>query len=240
MNEVEGRVFLTGDTHGRFERIVDFCEQNQLSNVDILIILGDVGLNYYGVHRDNYRKDMLAGLPCTFFCLHGNHEMRPAGVSGYHKEQFRGGQVWVKDQYPNIVFPIDGEIFHLAGRDCIVIGGAYSVDKYYRLARGWNWWPDEQPSQEVKNTVERVLAVREWKIDIVLSHTCPARYEPIEVFLAAIDQSSVDKSTEEWLGHIESQLHYSGWFCGHYHTDKTIDRIRFMFEDFVELEACYE
>lgn len=39
-----------------------------------------------------------------------------------------------------------------------------------------------------------MLSERDWKIDVVLSHTCPLRYEPTEVFLSMIDQSSVDKS----------------------------------------------
>lgn len=112
---------------------------------------------------------------------------------------------------------------------------AHSVDKYYRLARGYNWFEDEQPSDEIKEKVERVLSERDWKIDVVLSHTCPLRYEPAEVFLSMIDQSSVDKSTEQWLGTIESRLHYERWFCGHYHTDKEIDKIRFMFQDYTML-----
>ena len=95
------------------------------------------------------------------------------------------------DQYPNILFAIDGEVYDFNGNSCIVIGGAYSVDKYYRLARGWSWFPDEQPSEEIKAKVERVLAERNWKIDIVLSHTGPLKYEPTEVFLPMIDQSIV-------------------------------------------------
>ena len=42
------------------------------------------------------------------------------------------------------------------------------------------------------------------------------------------------KSTEEWLDKIEDKLSYSQWYCGHYHTDKTIDNLRFLFEDFME------
>ena len=76
-----------------------------------------------------------------------------------------------------------------------------------------------------------MLSARGWKIDVVLSHTCPLRYEPTEVFLSMVDQSSVDKSTEQWLDTIESRLHYERWYCGHYHTGKEIDKIRFMFQD---------
>lgn len=65
----------------------------------------------------------------------------------------------------------------------------------------------------------------------MLSHTCPIKYEPTEVFIQGLDQSTVDKSTEEWLGHIEEKLDYKRWYCGHYHTAKKIDKMQFMFED---------
>ncbi len=69
-------------------------------------------------------------------------------------------------------------------------------------------------------------------MDIVLSHTAPLKYEPVEVFLAGVDKSQVDKSTEKWLDWIEDQLDYQKWYCGHYHTEKKIDRLEFMFESF--------
>ena len=80
--------------------------------------------------------------------------------------------------------------------------------------------------------VEARLAALHWNIDIVLSHTCPRKYEPTEVFLSSLDQSSVDKSTEDWLDGIEDRLDYKKWYCGHYHTRKQVDKIQFMFEDF--------
>ena len=64
----------------------------------------------------------------------------------------------------------------------------------------------------------------------MLGYIC--KYAPVEVFLPGIDQSTVDKSTEEWLATIESKLHYERWYCGHYHTRKQIDKMQFMFEDF--------
>ena len=79
------------------------------------------------------------------------------------------------------------------------------------------------------------LEERNWQVDVVFSHTCPLKYEPVEVFLPGIDQSTVDKSTEEWLDTIESKLHYERWYCGHYHTEKQVDKLRFMFEDYAVL-----
>ena len=80
-----------------------------------------------------------------------------------------------------------------------------------------------------------MLEQRIWQVDVVLSHTCPLKYEPREVFLKGLDQSTVDKSTEEWLGKIESKLRYQRWYCGHYHTEKRVDSLQFMFEDYATL-----
>ncbi len=113
----------------------------------------------------------------------------------------------------------------------MVIGGAYSVDKYFRLARGYNWYESEQPGEEIKNNVKSVLKKLNYKIDIILSHTCPYKYLPREMFLDGIDQSTVDNSTEYFLDEIEEKVDYNIWYCGHYHTDKKIDKIIFMFHE---------
>ena len=69
---------------------------------------------------------------------------------------------------------------------------------------------------------------------MVLSHTTPLKYEPVEVFMSGVDQGSVDKSTEIWLDGIEDRLEYKKWYCGHYHTEKKIDKLEIMFEKFDE------
>lgn len=38
--------------------------------------------------------------------------------------------------------------------------------------------------------------------------------------------------TEEWLDGIENRLEYGKWYCGHYHTEKKIDKLEIMFENF--------
>ena len=225
-------VYLTGDTHGDFRRIKQFCFKVEPSLDDTLIILGDAGFNYYGNYRDRNAKIFASKLPIVLFCIHGNHEMRPTSVPTYNEKLYRGGTVWYEGEYPNILFAKDGEIYDFDGRKCIVIGGAYSVDKFYRLAMGWHWFPDEQPSPEIKRRVEEQLASVHYMVDAVLSHTCPVKYEPVETFMPNIDQSKVDKSTESWLGEIESKLTYEKWYCGHYHIAKKIDKLQFMFEDY--------
>lgn len=227
-------IYLTGDIHGDPTRIELFCSKMNLTENDTIIMLGDVGLNYYGGKRDKLPKRILSSLPVTFLCIHGNHEMHPQTIPEYKPMLWKGGRVLVDDSNSNILFAEDGEIFNLDGKKALAIGGAYSVDKFYRLQRGFGWWADEQPSELIKRKVERVVS--ECKdIDIVLSHTCPKKYIPTEMFLPMIDQTTVDNSTEEWLDLIEESVNYKAWYCGHWHTDKHIDRMHFLFNTFESL-----
>lgn len=224
-------IYITGDTHGEFGRFRRFCQIADPSTTDIMIILGDAGFNYAGNTYDEERKTYMNRIGMTVFSIHGNHERRPNDVPGYKTKQFHGGTVWYEDKYPNLLFAKDGEVYRFGEYDCIVIGGAYSVDKYWRLRDGRKWFANEQPSAEIKAYVEAQLEARDKQIDIVLSHTCPLKYEPREVFLSGLDQNTVDSSTEEWLDTIEAKLDYKKWYCGHFHTSKKIDRFQFMYED---------
>lgn len=227
-------VYYTGDTHGKFEKLFHYIYTLKLTKKDVIVILGDAGFNYDGNdHGDLAKKRMVNKYGVKIFCIHGNHEQRPANISTYKKRQYRGGKVWYEPDFPNIVFAKDGEIYDFDGKKTIVIGGAYSVDKWYRIKKGYKWFADEQPSAHIKKTVEKKLAVCNWHIDQVLTHTCPAKYTPVEAFLSGVDQSKVDKSTEEWLDEIENYLHYDRWLCGHWHIDKTVDKLRFVMDDLV-------
>ena len=224
-------IYITGDTHGEFERFEKFCFENKVSRDDIMIILGDVGLNYWENSDDSDNKRYAENFGMTFFCIHGNHEKRPFDIASYKMKEFHGGLVWYEEEFPDILFAKDGEIYNFDGYECIVIGGAYSVDKNFRLAHGWKWFANEQPSKEIKDYVESQLAKRDYQIDVVLSHTCPLDYQPIEVFLSGIDQRNVDSSTEEWLNEIEHKLDYKKWYCGHYHTYKKLYNVEMMFQE---------
>ena len=190
-------IFFTGDIHGNVNGVADFINKVHPTMEDVIVLLGDVGANYYNGRKDYLMKQWLNNSGTRFLCIHGNHEMRPVHVSGYIEIEWCGGAGWLQPEYPNLVFAKDGDIYTMNGLRYLVIGGAYSVDKYYRLSRGWSWWPDEQPSPEIKAYVEQ--QIREKHFDIVLSHTCPFKYEPTEMFLGGIDQRTVDDSTERSL-----------------------------------------
>ena len=228
-------VYVTGDTHRDFDRISDFCTKYGTTKNDVLVILGDVSINYFLDSRDRILKKDLSELEITLLCVHGNHEERPFMIKTYRRKKWRGGTVYCEKEFPNLLFAKDGEIYDLEGKKAIAIGGAYSVDKSYRISSGAPWFPTEQPSKEIMNYVEETLDKVGWHIDAVFSHTAPLKYEPTDVFLPNVDQETVDKSAERWLDSIEDRLDYRRWYCGHYHCNRKTDRLEILFEEFAVL-----
>ena len=90
-------IWLTGDTHGHFERIEAFCREKQTTVDDILIILGDAGFNFGGGARDLALKTYASQFPITIFSLHGNRENRPQNIPGYGEGTFCGGKIAVSE-----------------------------------------------------------------------------------------------------------------------------------------------
>ena len=243
-------VYMTGDIHGdpiRLWSIENFCNNHKTTTDDWLICLGDVGLNYYGAKskEEISLKNEAAKLPIKMFCIHGNHERRPIKEDGYKEIEvtegaIQGPMLWDL-RYPNQYFAIDGAVYKIQTSErtlnALVCGGAYSVDKFYRLQFRANWWPDEQPNELTKGLV-RLMATR-YPIDIMLTHTCPLRFEPKELFLDYIDQSTVDTSTEEFFDDLYEQFPANQkpmWYFGHFHGDKYTDDYVMLYRDIIELK----
>lgn len=230
-------IYITGDKHGEFNSLLWFIEKHPfLTKDDIIIILGDVGLNYYMDLSDTVQKGKLSKCPCTFVCLHGNHEQRPSEIFTYQKKyiDMLGCECWVEEEFPNILFPDDG-LMTIDGIRFLVMGGAYSIDKHFRIAHGWNWFETEQMSDETMNRI-RTLIKETNTFDYVLSHTCPLKFEPRHLFIQGLDQSKVDKRMEHFFDEVETLISYDTWFFGHFHADEKLnDKAMLLFNSFIEL-----
>ena len=189
--------YITGDTHGNFNRIEEFCSENDTTKEDVMIILGDAGINYWLDNTDRQLKNDLSSLDITLFCVHGNHEARPWEAGDYEEVMWNDGLVYMEEAYPNILFAKDGEIYNFHGKKVMAIGGAYSVDKYYRISHKMPWFDTEQLDDRIMNYVEQQLEKEGWSIDIILSHTVPIEAEPTWAFIPGLNQRIVDKSTEK-------------------------------------------
>lgn len=227
------KIYVMADIHGAWQPVRDFIKRlgNDFCERDTLIILGDAGLNYFFNKRDDEVKAKLNSFNMNIFVIRGNHEQRPTIVAKNNEDWlldvFFGNLVWVERKYPNIKYAADCVAkYDLNGYKTLVVPGAYSVDKYYRLQQGWSWFEDEQLTAWEMDAGRRLIAEEgNDKWEVVLSHTCPISYEPTDLFIPTVDQSLVDKTTERYLEEIERQIDYKLWLFGHYHRFRTYPKI---------------
>ena len=129
-------IVLTGDTHREFERIFEFCEEYDLTRDDVLVILGDAGINYCLDESDEALKRELSRLEVTLLCVHGNHEERPSEILSYGEVEWHGGLVYAEPEYPNLLFAKDGEIYDLEGRTVMALVRERTAQRRHQVLRG--------------------------------------------------------------------------------------------------------
>lgn len=220
---------ITGDTHGRVsERLGSIARNMKIEDPSetAVIILGDAGFNFWLNKTDDKEKRKAGEYGYYIYCVRGNHEERPENL-GYELawDDNVQGEVYYDPVCDLIRYFKDGEVYNLNGHRTLVIGGAYSVDKYYRLQRAAaagqsfsGWFKDEQLSDWEMQAIAHQRFMQ--KYDFVLTHTCPLAWEPTDLFLGCIDQSTVDKSMEMFLDEVRCEINWKIWCFGHYHADR--------------------
>lgn len=218
--------YITGDTHGQVNSRVQNLDDNPSETA--VIILGDAGINFYLNKTDKKNKQSLQESGFTVYCIRGNHEERPENISTmvieYDVEV--QGHIYLEPDYPNIKYFMDGHAYLINNHPILVIGGAYSVDKWHRLSRfpkdaKWTgWFKDEQLTPEEMNDIEDKM--KNHHFDFILSHTCPYSWQPFDLFIGGIDQSTVDNSMEKWLDIFKDKVTWNTWLFGHFHDDRLV------------------
>lgn len=63
-------IYITVDKHADFYELCYFCKKEKTSKDDLMIILGDSGINYFNDERDYKLKEELSKCPITniFLC----------------------------------------------------------------------------------------------------------------------------------------------------------------------------
>lgn len=222
-------VYLTGDTHGDFVRVQNFCKKMNTTKEDILIVLGDNAVNFSNPLSDLNLRKQLSKLPITFFLIRGNHDKRPSDVPGMTiVKKFENDCLWQK-KWPNIYYALDGLVYNFDNNQCLVIGGAYSIDKAYRLrCCPDTWFENEQLSQdEMAKIKESCFGI---ECDYVLTHTAPESKVPHWMLPNMV--VNADNTMELFFDELKQNIKYKKWYCGHYHIETVVDDVIFMYNDY--------
>ena len=226
---------VRGDCHGNFLWMNDI-DGSYVPEETGIIVLGDFGVNYFLNKTDWKKKRDIQNRGYHLYALRGNHEARPQDIDGMETafDPYVHGIVYYEPDFPNIRYFLDYGFYDIGGYSCLIIGGAYSVDKAWRLLRSMmteetnipkksGWWNNEQLSkEEMKDCLQQVkaFAATGKTVDFIMSHTCPYEYQPRDMFLNFIDQSTVDNSMEYFLSKVINSVNWNYYLFGHFHADR--------------------
>lgn len=184
------KILVVGDIHAhwvKLNRLID------IERPDIILQVGDLGYwpHIYPMKHVDMKNTVM------YFCP-GNHEDWIALNS-------------LEDLmvHPHVFYMPKGSMLTLAsGHNVLFMGGAYSVDKEFRVP-GYSWFPDEMISaQDMENLPDD-------KIDIIISHTSPLEFG-MKGNLPGMPQ--VADQSQDYLSQLLEKYSPSQWFFGHWHT----------------------
>lgn len=234
---IEESLYFCGDVHGKYRELIwTLCVKINIHN-SFIIILGDFGVGFTNNLDIEYKKSepKLEKNNITLYVIRGNHD---------DPKYFKDGSY----DYPRLKFMQDHQVYELAGRRIYTIGGAHSTDANtnsectkvpdrkletaIRLKKGKlpTWWEDE--------CIDKKYEDLPTKVDIIISHTAPLRFEPIPIRTAEISISQYEKILAErkYLDYVLSEIRADYWFYGHYHRSYTGTYNQLLYRCLDELE----
>lgn len=230
-------IYLCGDTHGlndlgkltRYFKDGTDRDGHTVTKSDNLVILGDVACCWDGKAHDKKVRKALHDLPPTVLWLDGNHEnfdlIECLPIADWH-----GGKVQyvIKD---DIIHLMRGQIYNIEGKTFFTFGGGNSIDRIWRTP-GLSWWPQEMPSMEEYDEGIRSLKMADYKVDYILSHTCP---RSIAGKLVLYLQSG-EEELQRYFEDITDEVQFNDWYFGHWHMDMDIGKFHALYDNVVKLE----
>lgn len=236
-------IYISGDLHGGLSAYyVTSARFRPAKRGDIVICTGDFGGVWWNdshtCERHCRDEDRFLGTTLrkrvTWLATDGNHENFARLFGGeFPVVSIYGGKAYQVRE--NIYYLKRGEVFEIDGHTFFVFGGANSHDRFpikvpslawdssndYTSGRteGIDWWPEEIPSQEDLENAYINLDRFGWRVDYVITHTCPKN-----IRLQFLKTPRRPDPTEEMLQGICDKLQFGEWHFGHFHVEKQVGK----------------
>ena len=191
--------------------------QEKYDDIRYHIILGDGGFMWPGNRKtDMFNYEVLAYRHFPVLCVIGNHEPI-LGMSDVPETDIGIGEtVYQINAAPFVAYLKRGKVYTIDGFKFLILGGALSVDKDERKSN--EWWEKEYWTDEEKYNLFKLLEY-EKTFDCVLSHTGPNRINKLLFNNPEYSFRLMHDEVARLNDQIDRQIHYSEWWCGHWHRD---------------------
>src|SRR5262245_56034350 len=223
------RILFAGDTHGNTSHVRALIDRDKEEQCDRIFVLGDFG---YWEHQldgvtflDRVSKYAIKNEISVYF-LDGNHDKTSLLISKYQDQLNREGFMTVRGR---LFYAPRGHQWTWGEVKFIALGGAYSVDKQWRLdlerkskrPSGTYWFPEEEMTQ----TQFETIMTKARPVDVILAHDKPFDSRP------PWNRKAFDECVPNQLRLQQAinSLHPSLFLHGHLHLRYT-DFVNFMTE----------
>lgn len=148
------KILIAGDTHGDYEHVSYLFRMAREHGAKKIFVVGDFGYWEHTSWGVRYLDviDQLAGEygdEITLYFLRGNHDKMSMLLKLYDKPSNIDDEGFIIIRHPSVRFARDGHIWAWGNTRFIALGGAYSTDKYYRLAR------ESKDAEDIRDAIRR-------------------------------------------------------------------------------------
>jgi DNA repair exonuclease SbcCD nuclease subunit len=213
--KMKNKIILVGDVHGEWDTLKYNIKRYGYENAYIIQV-GDFGV---GFRHESEEKRNLFGLnkvleenSCHLFAIRGNHDDPSRFKERNHPYD-----------YENITLLPDYSELELLGKNILLIGGAVSIDRLFRV-EGKSYWSNE--TFELK--LEHEFPYK-GQYDLVVTHTRPGvcgAFKGFDNIKYWCDQDSdlIDDLIEEShkLNNLYDLTKPKWWVGGHFHQSLTL------------------
>jgi len=203
------KIMVMGDIHGSWGH-VNILINKKYDEIASILQCGDFGYwpNFHDKteitplgHRYTFDNYGLKNKDIPIYFCDGNHENHPALLKG---------DKILEDK--NIHYMKRGTTLTLEdGQVVLFMGGAKSIDKKFRLA-GHDWFPEESITEK------ELYSLPDVKVDIVISHTCPKKFN---ITYDRIGFGDFKDENRDKLDYVLMKYKPRLWAFGHFHKHQT-------------------
>lgn len=209
MKEITGDVYLLGDIHGNFRKLIHLIEKNELHHCTIICV-GDVGFGYpkFDTQLASWLDEKFQHRDLKFLAIRGNHD-DPAYFDGK------------KVNLPFFQLLPDYTRLKVNGENWLLVGGATSIDRSFNI-QGISWWAGEEFNFQPD-------LIGDEPVDFLITHTAPNWLGPntcdgiVKVCVDREKQLGLDtlwdelKTERAQLDKLVEITKPKRLYCGHFH-----------------------